>query len=111
MLLDGYSREEVRRVLCRFADRIERVSVFGSRATGRARVNSDIDLVVYGQLSQGDLDRLWTDFEESRVPVSVDLVRYTEGLSPLLKDHIDRFALPLFTHDDFLTAQQTPQAA
>ena len=48
----------LRAVLAPFADRIELVGIFGSRATGMARPNSDIDLVLYGDVEAAVVDRL-----------------------------------------------------
>ena len=52
------------------------VRVFGSRATGRARPYSDLDLVVVGQgpIDIGILGRMLLDFEDSDLPFTVDVV-------------------------------------
>jgi predicted nucleotidyltransferase len=87
-----------------FADRIKSVGVFGSRATGLSRENSDIDLVVYGDLDEKSERRLWTMLEDSSLPVSVDLVVYARINNPLLKDHIDAVGTELFTQEDLQRA-------
>jgi predicted nucleotidyltransferase len=89
-------RDCLRSVLAEFADKIDQVALFGSRATGLARANSDIDLVVYGRLTEGDVDRLWTLFDESSISVSVDIVAYDDRLYPPLRQHIDRTSKVLF---------------
>ena len=94
----------IRSILCPFAERIERAAIFGSHATGRARANSDIDLVLYGSLSTGDVDRLWTIFHESALSVAVDVVAYNEALYPPLKRHIDAVAKTLFTREQLKDA-------
>lgn len=91
------------KVLAPYADCIERASIFGSRALGNARANSDIDLVLYGNLTEQDIDRLWTMFDESALSVSVDVVAYSDELYPALKRHIDAVAMPLFTRVDLVT--------
>ena len=53
-------RDLLREILATAGDRIDRVAVFGSRATGRYRPNSDLDLVLYGSADAADCDRLWT---------------------------------------------------
>lgn len=90
----------LRSILAPFADKIDRVAVFGSYATGRARANSDIDLVVYGRLEIGEIDRLYTLFDDSALSVSVDVVAYDDALYSPLKQHIDAVAVTLFDHDD-----------
>ncbi len=102
MVLDDEVKEKLRRVLALFSEQIEAAALFGSRATERARENSDIDLVLYGDLTQKHVDRLWTLFEESDLPVTVDVIAYSAGLYPPLKHHIDTCAIPLFARDDLL---------
>lgn len=91
--------------MAEFADRIDRVAVFGSHATGRARDNSDIDLVVYGRLASHDIDRLWTLFDESELSVPVDVVSYDDTLYPPLKRHIDAVARTIFTNEQLRMPQ------
>jgi len=92
--------ETVRRVLAPFADRIESVALFGSRATGAARPDSDIDLVLHGPVSDGDVRRMMVEFEESDLPMTVDVVAYDRIAHPPLKAHVDRVALALFRRED-----------
>ena len=72
------------------------MGLFGSRAAGTARPTSDIDLVLYGSLSQADIDRLWTLFDDSALPVTVDLVAYERIAQPRMKAQIDQAVQPLF---------------
>lgn len=90
-------RDVLRSVLSGYSEQIDRVAVFGSHALGRARDNSDIDLVIYGQLTDRDIDRLWTLFDSSQLSVPVDVVHYRSTLYPPLKNHIDAVAKTLFT--------------
>jgi predicted nucleotidyltransferase len=84
-----------------YADHIDRVGLFGSRATGRCHDYSDIDMVLYGQIDAQLLDRLVTLFDESALSIKVDLVAYDLIDNPVLKQHIDTVMLPLFTKADF----------
>ena len=93
-------------VLAPYADRIERVGVFGSRATGRARANSDIDLVVYGDVDAELEARLWTLFEDSDLPVEVDLAAYSLVRHDGLKRHIDATVATLFETKDLRSARE-----
>ncbi|MFS0772345.1 nucleotidyltransferase family protein [Sphingomonas sp. 1P08PE] len=97
-------RQALRHVLAAFADRIDSVALFGSRATGRARPNSDIDIVIYGMLDQAAVDRLWSLLEDSALSVSVDIVAYGDGVYPPLRQHIDRTARPLFSRAELQAA-------
>lgn len=81
------------------ADRIDRigpVKVYGSRATGRARPGSDLDLVVFGPASEKDLTDLWVAFEESDLPIKVDVVVWDKIASPRFRNEIARHAVPFF---------------
>jgi uncharacterized protein len=82
-----------------FIDQIEDVKLFGSRATGKYRVNSDIDLVFYGSLTQRTLDRLYTEFEESYLSKTVDVQAYHLIKNIALKEHIDNNSMPLFKRE------------
>lgn len=92
--LSDADRELLRSILNSAADRIERVAVFGSRAAGRHRPNSDLDLVLYGTADDAVCDRLWTLFQDSRLAFSVDLKSYPTIAYPPLRAHIDAAARP-----------------
>ena len=99
MIDHGLTERELgilREVLAPYADRIERVGLFGSRATGRAQSSSDIDLVLYGPIDQATVDRLWTLFDDSSLARKVDVLAYDLITYPPLKAHIDAVMLPLF---------------
>ena len=98
--LTSRQRAIIRDILAPYRHRIDRVALFGSRATGRARANSDIDLVLYGDLDEAEVDRLRTSFDESALSVSVDLVAYGPSVYPPLRRHIDETACDLFLRSD-----------
>ena len=75
----------------------ESVSLYGSRASGTYRSYSDIDLVLFGDVAEETIDRLWTCFHESSLPCKVDVNAYHLISYPPLKAHIDRCAKPLFS--------------
>ncbi len=85
----------IRDIIREFAPAVESVSLFGSRATGSHKSYSDIDMVLYGNIEESTVDRLWTCFHESSLPCKVDLVAYRLVKYPPLKAHIDRFAKTL----------------
>lgn len=76
-------------ILETLVERVERVAVFGSRAEGRQRANSDLDLVLYGSASEADCDRLLTLFQDSSLPFSVDVKSYERIDYAPLRAHID----------------------
>ncbi len=89
-------REILLDVLRPFIDVIDSVGVFGSRANGNARENSDIDLVIYGPITERQIDRLWTLFDESSLAVRVDVSGYNHIKDIAMRAHIDRYMRPLF---------------
>ncbi len=104
VMLSESERAVIRDVLAPFAALIERVGVFGSRATGRARPESDIDLVIYGDLDEAALGRILTRFDESLLPVTVDLVVYERLAYEPMKRHIDAVMQPIFERADLIAA-------
>ncbi len=89
--------ETIRDVLADFADEITQVDLFGSRVTGNYRRNSDVDLVVHGSVQDTTIDRLWTLFNESNLPFSVDIASYESMTYRPLKEHVDAVGQRLFT--------------
>lgn len=87
----------IKAILSQYADEITRADLFGSRAMGNYRANSDIDLVLRGNIREESVDRLWTLFQESSLPVSVDVRSYELTTYPPLRTHIDKVCRPLFT--------------
>ena len=92
--------ETIRAVLATCDDEITQVDLFGSRAAGRHRRNSDIDLVVYGDVGDAAIDRLRTRFIESSLPVSVDIFSYERMTHRPLKAHVDLVTTRLFTAEE-----------
>ena len=103
-MLSSREAEIVRTTLAPFAEAIDRVMIFGSRALGTARPASDIDLAIYGRLSESQLARMWTLFDESSLAVTVDLIDYARLSNPALKRHIDSVAKTLFTREQLKSA-------
>jgi predicted nucleotidyltransferase len=96
-------RDALLAVLSPYADRIETVGVYGSRAQGTARPGSDVDLVVYGRLSRREIAEIIHDLDESDLSIFADVIAY-EGVSHApLKAQIDKWMRPLFMQSE-LTA-------
>ena len=98
--LSASQLETIRQILAPYSSRITGVSLFGSRATGNYRANSDVDLVLYGDLEEGCVDRLWTMFSESSLPFSVDVKGYELIKYRPLRQHIDQVGRVLFTRSE-----------
>ena len=89
----------IKKILQSQAAHLERVDLFGSRATGVYKEYSDVDLVLYGSIDEKGTDRLWTLFHESDLPYKVDVKAYHLIDYLPLKEHIDQVCQPLFTSE------------
>ena len=80
----------VRRILAAWVPDCE-VYAFGSRVTGTARPHSDLDLVIVGssKLDRDTMRRLEEAFEESDLPIRVDVVDW-HRVSDAFRDVISR---------------------
>lgn len=73
------------------------VHIFGSRAKENYKIGSDIDLALINEgVSDKIIRKLQSDFEDSNLPYTVDLVNF-----PLLKhsdfiDHINRVGIIIY---------------
>lgn len=94
----------IQSILRPYSSMIDGVFLFGSRATGSYRANSDIDLILKGSIPEAIIDRLHTLFLESSLPVSVDVKSYDLLTYPPLKQHIDDAMVPLFSKEQLASA-------
>ena len=91
--LSQKSYELIKNCLFRF-DEIEHVKIFGSRAKGNFKPNSDIDLVLYGNnLTEKLALHIKSELEELSTPYKFDVVNYNTFLNKNLKLSIDKTAL------------------
>ncbi|MGF1565614.1 MAG: nucleotidyltransferase domain-containing protein [Flavobacteriales bacterium] len=94
--LTSVKRTRMVEVFSRF-DAIESVVLFGSRALGTARANSDIDLAIKG----ADIDattpfKLATQLDDLLIPNEIDLVVYDRIQNDALREHIDRHGVEVY---------------
>jgi uncharacterized protein len=95
-------RDALHSVFVPFADRIDIVGVYGSRAQGRARRGSDVDLVVYGKVADADIARMRIDLDESDLSIFADVTAYDAIAHPRLREQIDQWMKPLFRRHDLV---------
>ncbi len=77
--------------------RVERVVLFGSRATGTFTSTSDIDLALFGgELTLNDQSDLSAKIEELSIPQQVDLVLYNQIRNKKLIGHIQQHGVEWF---------------
>lgn len=72
------------------------VTLYGSRATGRATPRSDFDLVTHGIEDDYRLGRLALDLEDLNIPQTCDVQAYEAIEYSPLKRHIDAYGVTIY---------------
>lgn len=90
----------VKRVLAPFGSKLDSVVVFGSRASGRYRSASDLDLALKGTVGAADILALQDAFYESDLAIEVDVLAYDALESESLRRHIDSYGVVLFEAEE-----------
>ena len=72
----------------------KRLVLFGSRARGDNRPNSDIDLAVYG-MPEDNRAEFWMCCEELPTLLKFDIVHITDGMEPVFLANIERDGVEL----------------
>ena len=72
------------------------VTLFGSRATGKATRRSDFDLATHGIEDRYRLGRLELDLEDLNIPQSCDVQAYEDIKYAPLRRHIDTFGVTIY---------------
>ncbi|MEA3280788.1 MAG: nucleotidyltransferase domain-containing protein [Thermodesulfobacteriota bacterium] len=76
---------------------VKNVFIFGSRAKGTYKQGSDIDLAIMNEgVKDTVIGKMKSDFEDSSLPYTVDLVNYHTIKHPELKNHVDRIGVPFY---------------
>ena len=88
--LSSRDMEEIYRIL-QTCPEITCVHIFGSRAKGTFHKGSDIDLAIMNKgVDFSKIRKLSSQFQESALPYTVDLVDFTELKHPEFSEHIER---------------------
>ena len=75
---------------------LNKVVLYGSRATGKAKLRSDIDLATVGIIDDHRLGRLALDLEDMPIPQKCDLTAYESIRYTPFKRHIDTFGITIY---------------
>lgn len=75
---------------------VEKVKIFGSRAIGNFRANSDIDLVLWGQIDEALLAKIAQALDDLPLPYLFDVKCYSDLSHLGLREHIDQYAKDLY---------------
>ncbi|HEX8302738.1 nucleotidyltransferase domain-containing protein [Sphingomonas sp.] len=98
-------------VLSHFADRIERVDIYGSRAQGLFRPGSDVDLMLAGPIDWGLLARIKGALDESYLSIFADVAAYALLEAGEFRDQVIATAKPLFERAELLAARDAASRA
>jgi predicted nucleotidyltransferase len=93
--LDLATLDAIRAVL-RGHGEITEARLFGSRAKGTERPESDIDIALYGSIDELVAEAVAEDLEELPLPYRFDVKAYDATKSPALKEHIDRVGRSIY---------------
>lgn len=75
---------------------VSKAILFGSRALGRHKNSSDIDIAISGKgLSLKDIQTLSLNVDDLLLPYKVDLVILEAIEDPAVKEHITQFGIPI----------------
>jgi type I restriction enzyme S subunit len=78
--------------------KVDKAYVFGSRAKGNYRPDSDIDIAIKGQeLTTDDIISMAVAFEAEGVTYKIDLIDYNNIKEPELRAHIDRVGIEFYS--------------
>lgn len=76
---------------------VDRVVLYGSRAKGDFRANSDIDLTLIGEnLDLTLLLKIETDLDDLLLPYKIDLSLFRKIENKDLRDHINRVGIVFY---------------
>ena len=86
--LDAKTASPIKNVFIKYPE-IEKVIIYGSRALGNYKPNSDIDLAVVGNFKWDFMGHLLEELDSLSTPYLYDVTDYNRITIPELKKHID----------------------
>jgi len=78
--------------------------VYGSRAMGTHRPESDVDIALYGEVDERLAARIAGELDELPLPHTFDVQAYPCVRHQPLREHIDRVRRPVFVRDEQLSS-------
>jgi len=74
---------------------IARAIIFGSRAKGTHRLDSDIDIALDGNISPLEAESIAGDLEEFPLPYRFDVVALRHATNEALLEHVERVGVEI----------------
>lgn len=87
--------EKIKSVFCEYPE-IDKVMIYGSRAKGDYRKNSDIDLSIVGGVNLDKILSIETKLDDLFLPYEFDLSIFNKIKNIALKEHINRVGLTFY---------------
>ncbi len=87
--------EKIKSVFCEYPE-IDKVMLYGSRAKGDYRKNSDIDLSIVGGVNLDKILSIETKLDDLFLPYEFDLSIFNKIKNIALKEHINRVGLTFY---------------
>ena len=84
----------IRAVIARYGQ-VTSAVVFGSRAKGTHRNNSDVDIALDGNISPLEAESICGDLEELPLPYHFDVVALRHITNEGLREHIERVGIEI----------------
>lgn len=94
----GLNKQELNRILSVFNRHPEiiKVMIFGSRAKGISRPNSDIDIAVEGISGDLQMESLAMELDELPLPYKFDVKSIATISNRSLREHIERVGVTIY---------------
>ena len=91
----GLSDEHLKMIIAVLAKTpITKAVIFGSRAKGNYKPNSDIDIAVF--VGDDIINKISTELDELPTPYKFDIIAYETIQNQDLKEHIDRVGKEIY---------------
>ena len=106
----GLNQQELDQIISIFRHHpeINKVILFGSRAKGISRLNSDIDLAVDGIVSDLQIETLAMELDELPLPYKFDVKSVAGIRNPALSEHIARVGVDIYKSNGVKSLFLTP---
>jgi uncharacterized protein len=90
------SEQELIGGVLRRHDEVTAAKIFGSRAKGNSKPNSDVDIALWGNISFSTLNAIAGELDELPLPYTFDVQVYDAIRHQPLREHIDRVGQSLY---------------
>ena len=78
---------------------VVKVKIYGSRAMGNHRANSDVDFALWGEIDRHLVGKISRELDELPLPYTYDVTDYASVDHEALKRHIDKFGKVFFNRE------------